>query len=132
MFGGDCCQVMDMGERRACHPCRERVAECRENSLADEFLERFRHPLLRNRAKAFAIIDHQPAERGLAQRVRLLQYRLEHRSEIAGRRVDGLQDFGDRGLPGQRLVTLGPGLIALGRAGGKFPQKIGHRLVGIG
>ena len=41
------------------------------------------------------------------KRMRLLQHRVEHRREIAGRRIDDLQDLGGRGLLLQRLARLG-------------------------
>jgi hypothetical protein len=45
--------------------------------------------------------------------VRLLQDRVEHRSEIAGRTVDDLEDLGGRGLLFQCLTGLGdqPGIL---------------------
>ena len=39
--------------------------------------------------------------------MRLLQHRVEHRRQIAGRGVDDLQHFGGRGLLFQRLALLG-------------------------
>ena len=44
---------------------------------------------------------------GPAEAVRLLQYRVEHRREVAGRGVDDLQHLGGRGLLLQRLARLG-------------------------
>jgi len=43
----------------------------------------------------------------------------------AGRRIDDLQYLGGRGLPPQRLVTLGS-------AFGKLTLQIGYELLGIG
>ena len=39
--------------------------------------------------------------------MRLLQYRVEYRREVAGRRIDDLQDLGCRGLLLQCLARLG-------------------------
>jgi hypothetical protein len=52
--------------------------------------------------------------------------------EVAGRRVDDLQHLGGRGLPLQRLVTLGFALVTLGFALGKLTFEIGDPLIGIG
>jgi len=43
----------------------------------------------------------------IAKAVRLLQYRIEYRRQIARRGVDDLQYFGGRGLLLQRLTRLG-------------------------
>ena len=39
--------------------------------------------------------------------MRLLQHRVEHRREVAGRAIDDLQYLGGRGLLLQRLARLG-------------------------
>ena len=51
-----------------------------------------------------AIVGPKHAERRLAQVQRLLQHRIEHRRQIAGRGVDDLQHFGGRGLLLQRFA----------------------------
>ena len=43
----------------------------------------------------------------VTEAVRLFQYRVEHRREVAGRGIDDLQHLGGRGLLLQRLVALG-------------------------
>ena len=48
-----------------------------------------------------------------AQGHRFFQHRIEHGREIAGRRIDDLQDLGHRGFAGQCFVTLGRPLIQL-------------------
>src|SRR5215469_4241124 len=58
----------------------------------------------------FAVPSPQHAERGLAQAQRLFEHGFEHWREITRRAVDDLQDLGGRGLPLQRLVTLGSAL----------------------
>jgi hypothetical protein len=45
--------------------------------------------------------------RGAAQRMRLLQDRIEHRGEIAGRGIDDAQHLSSRGLLLQGFVRLG-------------------------
>src|SRR6516162_9953126 len=59
---------------------------------------------------ALAVVGPQNAERGAAQAQRPFEHRVEHRREVAGRRIDDLQDFGSRSLPLKRLVTLSPAL----------------------
>jgi hypothetical protein len=61
---------------------------------------------------------------GATQAHCFFEHRVEHRREIAGRRVDDLQDLGGRGFSGQRRVTLG---LALG----KLTSQIGYDLLGI-
>ena len=51
--------------------------------------------------------SHQRAAVRAAQAARLLQYRVEHRGEVAGRGIDHLQYLGGRGLLLQRLARLG-------------------------
>ena len=55
----------------------------------------------------FAVDRSTAAERGIAKRNCLFQHRVEHRREVAGRRIDDLQDLGGRGLLLQRLARLG-------------------------
>ena len=70
-----------------------------------------------------------------AKTVRLLQDRIEHRREIAGRGVDDLQHLRGRGLLLQCLTLLGQqprvldrdhGLI--GEGGDEFDLPVGERL----
>src|SRR5262249_2573927 len=61
----------------------------------------------RDAVKAFAIIKSQPALSDAAEIVSLLQYSIENRSEVAGRRVDDLQDLGGRGLLLQCFAGFG-------------------------
>ena len=62
---------------------------------------------MRRSVEEFAVIGPQCAERGTAQLHRLVQHSIEHRGEVAGRRVDDLQYFGSRGLLLQGLARLG-------------------------
>jgi hypothetical protein len=62
---------------------------------------------------------------GAAKMMCLLQDRVEHRREVAGRGIDDLQHLGGRSLPLQRLV-------ALGSAFGKLKFEIDYALLGIG
>ena len=43
---------------------------------------------------------------GVADARRLFKHRVEHRSEIAGRGIDGLQHLGGRGLPLKRFALF--------------------------
>src|SRR5262249_19302040 len=58
-------------------------------------------------AKVLAIIESQAPHGSVAQAVRLLQYRVEDRDEIAGRGIDDLQHLRGRGLLLQCLARLG-------------------------
>jgi hypothetical protein len=74
----------------------------------------------------------QLAENGAAQAHRLFQHHVEHRREIARRRIDDLQYLGSPGLPLQRLVTQ---CLAVGKFSltlGKLTLQIGYELFGIG
>jgi hypothetical protein len=71
--------------------------------------------------------------------VRLLQYHVGDRREIAGQRVDALQHLDGRGLSGKCFVTLDRPLIQLplrfvpfGTALVKFASKVGNSLRPIG
>ena len=57
--------------------------------------------------KLLSVIGPQGAKRRFAQPHGLLEHCVEHRSEIAGRGIDDLQDLGGRGLLLQRLTGLG-------------------------
>jgi hypothetical protein len=57
--------------------------------------------------KAFAVIGEQHSERRFAEARRLIEHRVEHRSQVAGGAVDDLQHLGGRGLLLQRLARLG-------------------------
>jgi len=58
--------------------------------------------------------------------VRLVQYRVEYRREVAGQGIDDLQYLGGCSLPGQCLVPLSKRLVALGIARGKPPLQLGN------
>jgi hypothetical protein len=68
-----------------------------------------------------------------------LEYRVEHRGEVAGRGVDHPQDFAGRRLllscvnkfPLNRFAFGGP-LIKRGFVLGKLALEIGDNLVGVG
>ncbi len=61
----------------------------------------------RHRAEILTVKGHDGTQGGTAEPVRLLQDRVEHRRQIAGRSVDDLQHLGGRGLLLQRLPLLG-------------------------
>ncbi len=84
----------------------------------------------RYRTEMLPVVGHQGAFRGAAEGMRLLQYRVEHRSEVAGRRIDDLQYLGGRGLPGERLLEFGTARIELPAKLGNLPFEIGHPATG--
>ena len=103
--------------------------------LPQLFLERARIGVCRHRAESLAIAQHQGAMGHSAEPVRLFQYRIEHRREIAGRRIDDLQHLGGRGLLLQRLALLGqqPRVLdrdhrLIGEGADKFDLSVGERL----
>ncbi len=57
-------------------------------------------------AHVFAVINAQAPQCGAAQGVSLLQDRVKHRCQVAGRGVDDPQHFGGRGLSRQCLVSF--------------------------
>jgi hypothetical protein len=59
------------------------------------------------RLEFLAVIDLQAAVSDRTKAMRLLQDRVEHRCEVAGRRIDDLQHLCSRGLPLQRFARLG-------------------------
>ncbi len=78
-----------------------------EVPLPQPFGKCFRHGMDRHGAEALAVIEHQAPIGDAAQIMCLFQDRVEHRGEVAGRRIDHLQDLGGRGLLLQRLARLG-------------------------
>src|SRR6516164_502030 len=62
--------------------------------------------MTRDRAEVLAIVKKQASEFGPAKGVRLLQNRVEHRGEIAGRGVDDLQYLRGSGLLLQCLARF--------------------------
>src|ERR1700758_4342136 len=87
--------------------------------LAQELGVGGRDGVERDRVKMIPIVAIEHTVRGLAQGRRLSEHRVEHGCEVAGRRIDDLQDLGGRGLLLQRLVTLGFAL-------GKLTLEIGY------
>ena len=75
--------------------------------------------------KPLAIPGQQRPKSRLADLGRLFENCVEHRREVTGRGVDDPGHLGGRGLPLQRLVTLGCAL-------GKLTFEIGYTLLGIG
>jgi hypothetical protein len=55
----------------------------------------------------------------------LFQYCVEHRREVAGRRVDDAEHLGGRGLPLQYLVTLSRALV-------QHPAQLGNLALEVG
>jgi len=73
----------------------------------------------------FALDDDQATGGSAAKGMRFLQYRVEHRREVAGRRIDDPQDVGHRSLSCQSLVVLGSAL-------GELASKVSDDLLRIG
>jgi hypothetical protein len=71
--------------------------------------------------EAFPIVCCDVAEFRLAQVQRFVQYRIEHRGEIVGRRIDDLQHLGGCGLLLQCLAT--PMLVSSGGASHDLPPR---------
>jgi len=81
-------------------------------------LDRVRLAMSRHQMEILAIIGPKCTVRGIAQAHCLLDYRIEHGREVAGRGIDHLQDLGGRGL----LLTRFD----------KLTFEIGYPLIGIG
>jgi hypothetical protein len=86
-----------------------------------------------------AVTKHQGPMGHTAQRVRLLQYRIEDGCEVAGRGIDDLQYLGARGLLSKRLVELDRTLVQLllgfvqfDSALAELASKVGNDLLRIG
>src|SRR5215469_6302448 len=95
--------------------------------------------MTRNRAEVLAIVKKQASEFGPAEGVRLIQDRVEHRLDVAGRGIDYLQYLGGGDLLGESLITLDRSLgqlplrfVQLGSALDKLTLQIGCELLGIG
>src|SRR5215472_17575298 len=84
----------------------ERISRLRVNSRREKFSERRGSALMRRSMKPLPVIDHEGAEGRLAKRMCLLEHRLKHWSEVAGRRIDDLQYLGRRGLLLQCLARF--------------------------
>ena len=98
--------VGDLGERFTCRDAAER----RQGRGGWRFAQKFRiggwNIPKRDCVIMLAVERPKDAERGAAQIGRLLEHRVEHRREIAGRGVNDLQHLGGRGLLLQRLPLL--------------------------
>src|SRR5215469_416940 len=93
---------------------------------------KLRVALCSDEMEALAVPGSEKAKGCFTQPQRLLQHRVEHRGEIAGRRIDDLQYVGGRGLLCERLVTLCSSFIKLDPALGKLALKISYNPLGIG
>src|SRR5436190_9659634 len=75
------------------------------NRLAEHLGKLRRHlPHGDSLVHVIAVVDRKNAEAGSAEKRRLLQYRIEHRGQIARRAVDDPENFSRRSLPLQRLL----------------------------
>src|SRR5215469_6241701 len=87
-----------MGKCRPVHHAPERISRLRVNSRREKFSERRGSALMRHSMKPLPVIDHEGAEGRLAKRMCLLEHRLKHWSEVAGRGIDDAQHLGGRGM----------------------------------
>ncbi len=110
-----------MDDASLAHQPSEGAVRQRAERLAQQSCQRLGDAVRRYRPCVLAVIGHQCTVSGPAEAVRLLQDRVEHRPEVAGRAVDHLQDLGGRGLLFQCLAGLGDQTGVLDRD---------HRLVG--
>src|SRR5207248_549231 len=76
------------------------------NSLTQNRRVRFGYAACRGNAEQIAVKKLKTAAWSIAETMRFLQYRVEHRREIAGRGIDDPQDLGGRGLLLQGLACL--------------------------
>ena len=83
------------------------------------------HAAIGGHVEIFAVIGDQCAMLDAAKGVRLFKNSVEHRGEIAGRRIGGLKHLCQGRLAGQRFVSLGC-------AFGKLTLQIGNELFAIG
>jgi len=97
--------------------------------LAQHLRERLRHPVRRDGAEMLPVINCQTAAGSFTQSMRLFEHRVEHRREIAWRRVDNLQDFRHRGFLSLAFVALGSALVELPPEFRVGAPKIGYRVV---
>jgi hypothetical protein len=100
--------------------------------LAQQLREPTRDAPHRNGAEFAVLIELQLTEGTPAEAVCFIQYRLEHRREVAGRTVDDPQHLGGRGLLLQGLVTLGIALVQPALQFRVRALKIGDDLLRIG
>src|SRR5271167_1765086 len=92
--------------------------------LAHRFGECRGDTVHRDRMKMVAVDPRQAAESRLAEPQRSFEHRVEHRGEVAGRRIDDLQDLGGRGLLLQRLARLGQQPRVFDRDDGLFSEVL--------
>ena len=85
-----------------------------------------------NSAQLLSIGNTHCAERRIAEPHRLVEDRIEHRGEVAGRGIDDLQDFGGRGLLVERLARLGDEARVLHRDDGLRREVLQQRDLLVG
>src|SRR6516162_6345447 len=101
-------QIGDVHPRLASPQPPNRAAGARDKALTQDAGEWLGHSAMHSPSiKPLAFSQHESAERGPAERARLLQHRVQYRREVAWRRVDHPQHVGGRGLLLQRLARLG-------------------------
>ena len=105
-LSGKARNIRDMNQTFAAHQSVLRATGLGTEWLPQHLGNGLRNAMSDNGSEVLAIIRKQAALRGTAEAMRLLQDRVEHRREIAGRRIDHLQYFGSRGLLLQGLARF--------------------------
>ena len=100
-------QIAHLDRPLTAYEPHHRVVGVMAKRLPHNFEKWCRQVAPRDGAKEFAVIGQQGAVRRFAKGVRLFQYRIEHRREIARRGVNDTQYLGGRGLLVERLAGLG-------------------------
>src|SRR6516162_798173 len=98
---------MDVGERLSGNQLLAPPRVICPDALSQPASERLCYAMTRDRAEVVPVVKKQASEFGPAEDMRLLQYCIEYRSQVAGRGIDDLQDFGSRSLLLQGLAGLG-------------------------
>src|SRR6516162_10595660 len=87
------------------------------------------HAVDRCEIEALAVIGTQLAERGTTQPHRIFQHCVEHRCEIAGRRVDDLQYRSGGGLLLEGFLEFGGTLVEFALKFGVGSLQLGHPVI---
>src|SRR6516225_6689582 len=98
---GDLRETPAFEQRPACRGVRCWIA------MPQHFGEFIRCPVHRDHVHTLAVIEFESSMIDAAKTHRFFEHCVEHRREIAGRRIDDLQYFGGRGLLLQCLARLG-------------------------
>jgi hypothetical protein len=100
-------KIRDVDKSFTADYSQRRGPRFRNDGLFEESRQLGRHAPGRYGPNPFAVIHVKRAAGGLAQAHRLVEHRVEHRREVAGRGIDDPQHLGGRGLLLQGLARLG-------------------------